>query len=60
MDENTSIPLKANGFIFLVSDLSMLQRGEYSQLWNSYGPGPDIPFSPPTGHIHATVYVTYD
>ena len=59
-DENTSIPLKANGFIFLVSDLSMRRSGEYSQLWNSYGPGPDIPFSPPTGHIHATVYVTYD
>ena len=59
-DENTSIPLKANGFIFLVSDLSMRRNGEYSQLWNSYGPGPDILFSPPIGRIHATVYVTYD
>ena len=57
-DENTSIPLKANGFIFLVSDLSMRRGGEYFQLWNDLELA--IPFSPPTGRIHATVYVTYD
>jgi len=61
-DENTSIPVKANGFIFVMSDLSFRSpSGVYANNWNSpVGPGPSIPFRPPTGKIHATVYVTYD
>ena len=61
-DENTSIPVKANGFIFVMSDLSFRSpSGAYSSNWNSQiGPGPTIPFRPPSGKIHATVYVTYD
>ena len=61
-DENTSIPVKANGFIFVMSDLSFrFPSGVYSSNWNSQiGPGPTIPFRPPSGKIHATVYVTYD
>ena len=61
-DENTSIPVKANGFIFVMSDLSFRSpSGVYQDKWNGIlGPGPDIFFRPPTGRIHATVYVTYD
>ena len=61
-DENASIPVKANGFIFVMSDLSFRSpSGVYANNWNSpVGPGPSIPFRPPTGKIHATVYVTYD
>ena len=61
-DENTSIPVKANGFIFVMSDLSFRSpSGAYSSNWNSQiGPGPTIPFRPPSGKIHATVYITYD
>ena len=61
-DENTSIPVKANGFIFVMSDLSFRSpSGVYSSNWNSQiGPGPTIPFRPPSGKIHATVYITYD
>ena len=61
-DENASIPVKANGFIFVMSDLSFRSpSGVYSSNWNSQiGPGPTIPFRPPSGKIHATVYVTYD
>ena len=61
-DENASIPVKANGFIFVMSDLSFRSpSGVYANNWNSsLGPGPSIPFRPPTGKIHATVYVTYD
>ena len=61
-DENASIPVKANGFIFVMSDLSFRSpSGVYASNWNvQIGPGPTIPFRPPTGKIHATVYVTYD
>ena len=60
-DEATSIPVKANGFIFVMSDLSCRSDGAYTDNWNSeIGPGPAIPFRPPSGKIHATVYLTYD
>ncbi|MDC0011435.1 hypothetical protein OAE20_06780 [Porticoccaceae bacterium] len=60
-DETTSIPVKANGFIFVMSDLSCRLGGPYTNNWNSQiGPGPAVPFRPPSGKIHATVYVTYD
>jgi hypothetical protein len=61
-DDSVSIPVKANGFIFVISDLSMRSpNGVYSSNWNSQmGPGPTIPFRPPSGRIHATVYITYD
>lgn len=60
-DEATSIPVKANGFIFVMSDLSCRLGGAYTNNWNSeIGPGPAIPFRPPSGKIHATVYLTYD
>ena len=61
-DDSVSIPVKANGFIFVISDLSMRSpNGVYSSNWNSQiGPGPTIPFRPPSGKIHATVYITYD
>ena len=60
--DSVSIPVKANGFIFVISDLSMrFPSGVYSSNWNSaIGPGPTIPFRPPSGKIHATVYITYD
>ena len=60
-DDSVSIPVKANGFIFVMSDLSCGLDGPYTNNWNSQiGPGPAVPFRPPSGKIHATVYVTYD
>ena len=61
-DDSVTIPVKANGFIFVMSDLSFrFPSGVYANNWNGpSGPGPSIPFRPPTGKIHATVYVTYD
>jgi hypothetical protein len=61
-DDSVTIPVKANGFIFVMSDLSFRSpSGVYSSNWNSQiGPGPSIPFRPPSGKIHATVYITYD
>ncbi|MDB2559441.1 collagen-like protein [Porticoccaceae bacterium] len=61
-DDSVIIPVKANGFIFVMSDLSFrYPSGVYASNWNGpLGPGPSIPFRPPTGKIHATVYVTYD
>ena len=61
-DDNVTIPVKADGFIFVMSDLSFrFPSGVYANNWNSsIGPGPAIPFRPPTGRIHATVYLTYD
>jgi hypothetical protein len=61
-DPSVSIPVKADGFIFVVSDLSFRSpNGVYSSNWNNLGPGGSgIPFRPPSGKIHATVYLTYD
>jgi hypothetical protein len=61
-DDSVTIPVKADGFIFVISDLSCrFPSGVYSNNWNSQiGPGPTIPFRAPSGKIHATVYLTYD
>ena len=61
-DDSVTIPVKANGFIFVMSDLSCrFPSGVYASNWNSQnGPGPAIPFRAPSGKIHATVYLTYD
>jgi hypothetical protein len=61
-DDSVTIPVKADGFIFVMSDLSFrAPNGVYSSNWNSQiGPGPTIPFRAPSGKIHATVYLTYD
>jgi hypothetical protein len=61
-DDSVTIPVKADGFIFVISDLSCRSPGGvYANNWNGpNGPGPAIPFRPPSGKIHATVYLTYD
>jgi hypothetical protein len=61
-DDSVTIPVKADGFIFVISDLSCrFPNGVYANNWNGpNGPGPAIPFRPPSGKIHATVYLTYD
>jgi len=61
-DDSVTIPVKANGFIFVMSDLSCRSPGGvYANNWNGpNGPGPFMSFRPPSGKIHATVYLTYD